>query len=188
MVNYEDLAKAGTLSEFDMVLGITQDAVNNGLGVLFQDPLDPTDPDGKTVIDHTMLLGKLHSNSNINMRLRLYIGGFRQVFTLKSGKKIEIVSNKIFAEVTSSGLRQVHEPALTVKQEIEQPYVDFNNAEQGRPFRSVRIYFPIKRGAIQYTIQGEEDEQRLDGHRLSWTVNLRKRNIVDIHNGMCRFT
>lgn len=52
MVNYQDLSKAGTLSEFDMALGITQGAVNNGLGVLFQDPLD-----GKTVIDHTMLLG-----------------------------------------------------------------------------------------------------------------------------------
>lgn len=104
MVNYEDLAKAGTLSEFDMVLGITQDAVNNGLGVLFQDPLDPTDPDGKTVIDHTMLLGMPFPNSDMNARLTLFTGGFRQIFTLKSGKKIEIVSNKIFAEVTSKDL------------------------------------------------------------------------------------
>lgn len=40
----------------------------------------------------------------MNVRLTLFPGGFRQIFTLKSGKKIEIVSNWIFAEVTSNDL------------------------------------------------------------------------------------
>ena len=61
------MATPGTLAEFDMILGITQNSVNNGLGVLFNDPLDPTDPDGKTVIDHTMKLGTRIRTSFFNI-------------------------------------------------------------------------------------------------------------------------
>ncbi|TFK31701.1 hypothetical protein BDQ12DRAFT_693689 [Crucibulum laeve] len=55
----EAKATPGTISEFDMILGITQRAINSGLRLLFTTALDPTDLNGETIISHTMEFGGL---------------------------------------------------------------------------------------------------------------------------------